>query len=47
VIGRGGRMRILEQLIAHIKATPGASFRRVVDVVRDWRHAHPFEAPQA
>lgn len=47
VIGRGGRMRILEQLIAHMKATPGASFRRVLDVVRDWRHAHPFEAPQA
>ena len=42
VIGRGGRMRILEGLIAHIKATPGVTFRRVADVVRDWREAHPF-----
>jgi peptidoglycan/xylan/chitin deacetylase (PgdA/CDA1 family) len=42
VIGRGGRMRILERLIAHIEDTPGASFRRVIDTVRDWRAAHPF-----
>ena len=42
VIGRGGRMRILEGLIAHIKATSGVTFRRVADVVRDWREAHPF-----
>ena len=42
VIGRGGRMRILERLIAHIKETPGVSFARVVDVVRAWRTAHPL-----
>ena len=42
VIGRGGRMRILEGLIAHIKETRGVSFRRVVDVVRDWRQANPL-----
>jgi peptidoglycan/xylan/chitin deacetylase (PgdA/CDA1 family) len=42
VIGRGGRMRILENLIAHIRQTPGAEFRRVVDVVRDWRAEHPL-----
>lgn len=42
VIGRGGRMRILEGLIAHIKQTPGVSFRRVVDVVREWRAANPL-----
>lgn len=42
VIGRGGRMRILEGLIAHIKQTPSASFRRVIDVVREWRDAHPL-----
>jgi peptidoglycan/xylan/chitin deacetylase (PgdA/CDA1 family) len=44
VIGRGGRMRILERLIAHVRETPGAGFRRVIDVVRDWRAAHPFVA---
>ena len=42
VIGRGGRMRILENLIAHIRQAPRAEFRRVIDVVRDWRAAHPF-----
>jgi peptidoglycan/xylan/chitin deacetylase (PgdA/CDA1 family) len=44
VIGRGGRMRILEQLIAHMKATPGTTFSRVVDTVRAWRDTHPFAA---
>jgi hypothetical protein len=47
VIGRGGRMRILENLIAHIRQTPGAEFRRVIDVVRDWRAAHPFSTASA
>jgi hypothetical protein len=42
VIGRGGRMRILENLIAHIRQTPGTEFRRVVDVVRDRQAAHPL-----
>jgi peptidoglycan/xylan/chitin deacetylase (PgdA/CDA1 family) len=42
VIGRGGRMRILERLIAHIKESENVPFRRVVDTVRDWRAAHPL-----
>jgi peptidoglycan/xylan/chitin deacetylase (PgdA/CDA1 family) len=41
VIGRGGRMTILRSLIAHMKATD-ATFRRVGDVVTDWKAAHPF-----
>jgi peptidoglycan-N-acetylglucosamine deacetylase len=41
VIGRGGRMRILEGLIAHIREA-GVPFRRVVDVVREWRAENPL-----
>jgi peptidoglycan/xylan/chitin deacetylase (PgdA/CDA1 family) len=44
VIGRGGRMRILEGLVRHIRESSDAPFRRVVDVVRDWRAAHPLDA---
>lgn len=43
VIGRGGRMTILENLIAHMKAAD-AAFRRVGDVVTDWKAAHPHRA---
>jgi hypothetical protein len=41
VIGRGGRMTILQSLIAHMKAAD-ATFRRVGDVVADWKAAHPL-----
>jgi peptidoglycan/xylan/chitin deacetylase (PgdA/CDA1 family) len=41
VIGRGGRMRILEGLIAQMKEEPGIRFSRVRDVVREWRTANP------
>jgi peptidoglycan/xylan/chitin deacetylase (PgdA/CDA1 family) len=42
VIGRGGRMRILEGLVAHMRATASVEFRRVREVVDEWRSAHPF-----
>ena len=42
VIGRGGRMRILEGLVAHMRAATDVEFRRVCDVVDEWRAAHPF-----
>jgi peptidoglycan-N-acetylglucosamine deacetylase len=41
VIGRGGRMTILQNLIAHMKAAD-AAFQRVGDVVADWKAAHPL-----
>lgn len=41
VIGRGGRMTILQDLIGHMKAAD-ATFRRVADVVADWKAAHPL-----
>ncbi len=41
VIGRGGRMTILQNLIGHMKAAD-ATFRRVADVVADWKAAHPL-----
>jgi peptidoglycan/xylan/chitin deacetylase (PgdA/CDA1 family) len=44
VIGRGGRMTILQSLITHMKASD-ASFRRVGDVVADWKAAHPLSGP--
>lgn len=44
VIGRGGRMRILEGLVAHMRAAANVEFRRVRDVVEEWRAAHPFAA---
>lgn len=43
VIGRGARMRILEDLITHMK-NADAEFRRVGDVVSDWKAAHPLSA---
>jgi peptidoglycan/xylan/chitin deacetylase (PgdA/CDA1 family) len=42
VIGRGGRMRILEGLIARMKEESGIAFSRVCDVVREWRKANPL-----
>jgi hypothetical protein len=35
-------MRILEGLVAHMRATASVEFRRVCDVVDEWRSAHPF-----
>jgi hypothetical protein len=43
VIGRGGRMQILEDMIAHAKAIDGARFSTVRDAVRGWVSAHPFQ----
>jgi peptidoglycan/xylan/chitin deacetylase (PgdA/CDA1 family) len=44
VIGRGGRMRILEGLIDHLK-DGAATFRRARDAVSSWRTSNP--APSA
>ncbi len=41
VIGRGSRMQIVTDLIAHAKER-GARFARVCDVVREWKAEHPF-----
>ena len=41
VIGRGGRMTIIQHLVDHMKAAD-ATFRRVGDVVADWKAAHPL-----
>ena len=38
IIGRPGRLRMLEQLIEHIKGFPGVEFARAVDVAADWPH---------
>jgi peptidoglycan/xylan/chitin deacetylase (PgdA/CDA1 family) len=47
VIGRGGRMRILESLIAHLKEG-AATFRRAQDAVDTWRTSGPApNAPRA
>ena len=42
VIGRGGRLRILEALIARMKAEAGVTFARVCDVVGAWSQANPL-----
>ncbi|MFN8186006.1 MAG: polysaccharide deacetylase [Gaiellales bacterium] len=41
VIGRGGRLQVIADLIEHAKAR-GARFSRVCDVVRDWAVEHPL-----
>ena len=46
VIGRGGRMTILQNLIGHMRAA-GATFRRAGDVVADWKAAHPLPTDAA
>jgi peptidoglycan/xylan/chitin deacetylase (PgdA/CDA1 family) len=43
VIGRGGRMTILQDIITHAKDA-GAEFRRVGEVVSDWKAANPLAA---
>ncbi|MEY2517903.1 MAG: peptidoglycan-N-acetylglucosamine deacetylase [bacterium] len=42
VIGRGGRMQILEDMIAHAKGLDGAKFSTVRDAVRGWKAANSF-----
>ena len=36
VIGRPGRLRMLERLIRYIREFPGVEFMRAVDVAEDW-----------
>jgi hypothetical protein len=43
VIGRGGRMQILEDMIEHAKALDGVRFSTVRDAVRGWASANPFQ----
>ena len=40
VIGRPGRLRMLERLIRHIREFPGIEFMRTVDVARMIAHQH-------
>jgi peptidoglycan/xylan/chitin deacetylase (PgdA/CDA1 family) len=42
VIGRGGRMQILEDMIDHAKEIDGVTFSTVRDAVRGWAAAHSF-----
>jgi peptidoglycan/xylan/chitin deacetylase (PgdA/CDA1 family) len=42
VIGRGGRMQILEDMIDHAKAIDGLTFSTVRDAVRGWKSANGF-----
>jgi peptidoglycan/xylan/chitin deacetylase (PgdA/CDA1 family) len=41
-IGRGARMRLLDELISAMKAG-GASFHRADELVRQWREEHPVD----
>jgi peptidoglycan-N-acetylglucosamine deacetylase len=42
-IGRGARMRLLDDLILHMKDA-GATFRRADEIVQEWAAAHPLDA---
>lgn len=42
-IGRGARMRLLEDLIVHMKEA-GATFRRADQIAEEWAAAHPLES---
>ncbi|MGJ3558575.1 hypothetical protein ACR6C2_04855 [Streptomyces sp. INA 01156] len=44
VIGRGHRLRMLEELIDHMKSRPGVVFERVIDHATAWRTANPLDA---
>ena len=37
IIGRPGRLRMLERLIAYMKSMPGVEFRRAIDVATEWK----------
>ena len=37
IIGRPGRLRMLERLIAYMKSMPGVEFRRAIDVAAEWK----------
>lgn len=43
VIGRGGRLAMLEGLIEHMKAQAGTAFRTMGTVAADWAREHPLE----
>ena len=40
VIGRPGRIRMLERLIQTMKELPGVEFERAIDVARSWAERH-------
>jgi peptidoglycan/xylan/chitin deacetylase (PgdA/CDA1 family) len=44
VIGRGSRLRMLEELIQHMKSKEGVAFERVIDYVGRWKADNPLPA---
>jgi peptidoglycan/xylan/chitin deacetylase (PgdA/CDA1 family) len=47
VIGRGGRMRVLEGLLAHLKRAQGVEFVRAREAIRAWTAHHPAPVYEA
>lgn len=47
VIGRGHRLRMLEDLIVYMASRPGVTFDRVLDRARAWRTANPLHEYRA
>lgn len=47
VIGRGHRLRMLEELVSYMASRPGVVFERVIDHARAWREANPLEEYKA
>lgn len=43
VIGRGHRLKMLDDLIGYMKARPGVRFERVLDHALAWRSANPID----
>jgi peptidoglycan/xylan/chitin deacetylase (PgdA/CDA1 family) len=43
VIGRGSRLRMLEDLIVHMKSKEGVTFERLIDYVERWKQLNPLE----
>lgn len=41
VIGRPGRLRMLERLIRYMREFPGVRFMRAVDLAQEWAESHP------
>ena len=45
IIGRPGRLRMLERLIKEMKELPGVQFERAIDVARAWAEHHGRSKP--
>ena len=45
IIGRGSRMLMLEQFIAHVASRPNAGFTTCIDYVSDWRQGRAPSLP--